>query len=89
MATLLVQHHEKDFAVWKKSYDSVFDLRASRGEQPNRVYRGAGHPKKLTVVQKWSALANARKWSPSPALKIAMEKTGVDSLAVVNFPNEA
>jgi len=89
MATQMVQQHAKDFAVWKKGYDSVFNLRASKGEQPNRVYRGARHPNKLSAVQRWSALANAQKWSPSPTLKAAMEKAGVDSLAVVNLQNEA
>ena len=32
MASMLVQHKVKDFAVWKRVYDSVADLRASNGE---------------------------------------------------------
>jgi heme-degrading monooxygenase HmoA len=89
MATQLVQHSVINFAQWKKVVDSVFDLRASKGGHTDQVTRDAGDPNKLTVVQKWSSLASAQKWSPSPELKAAMEKAGVDAAPVVNCLNEA
>jgi quinol monooxygenase YgiN len=88
MATMLIQHHVKDFAAWKKVYDSLKELRASNGELSDQLYRDAGDPNKLTLVFKWSSLASAQKWAQSPDLQAAMEKAGVDGAPVVSFLNE-
>jgi hypothetical protein len=89
MATMLVQHHVKDYAAWKKVYDSVAGLRASSGEMSDQVYHDASDPNKLTLVFKWNSLANAQKFAGSAELKAAMEKAGVDGPPVVTFLNEA
>jgi len=89
MATMLVQHHVKDYAAWKKVYDSVAGLRASSGEMSDQVYHDASDPNKLTLVFKWNSLVNAQKFAGSPELKAAMEKAGVDGPPVVTFLNEA
>jgi quinol monooxygenase YgiN len=88
MATMMVQHHVKDFAVWKKVYDSLAGLRASNGELSDQIFRDAGDANKLTLVFKWSSLANAQKWAQSPELKAAMEKAGVDGPPAISFLNE-
>jgi quinol monooxygenase YgiN len=89
MAGMLVQHHVKDFAAWKKVYDSVKGLRTSNGELSDQIYRDASDPNKLTLVFKWNSIANAQKWANSPELKAAMEKAGVDGAPAVSFLNEA
>jgi heme-degrading monooxygenase HmoA len=89
MATMLVQHHVKDFAAWKKVYDSAADLRITNGEISDQIYRDASDPNKLTVVFKWNSIANAQKWGQSSELKAAMEKAGVDAPPVTYFLNEA
>ena len=89
MATMLVQHKVKNFADWKKVYDSVAGLRASNGELSDQIYRDASDPNKLTLVFKWNSLANAQKWAQSPDLKAAMEKAGVDGPPAISFLNEA
>jgi antibiotic biosynthesis monooxygenase (ABM) superfamily enzyme len=89
MATMLVQQHVKDFAAWKKVYDSVADLRASLGAISDQIYRDASDPNTLTIVFKWDSLANAQKWGGSPDLKAAMEKAGVEGLPVISYLNEA
>lgn len=89
MASMLVQHNVKDFAEWKRVYDSVADLRSSNGELSDHVYRDASDPNKLTVMFKWDSLANAEKYSQSPELKAAMEKAGVEGPPNVSFLNEA
>jgi quinol monooxygenase YgiN len=89
MAILLVQHHVKDYAEWKKGFDSVSSLRKSSGELSTQVYRDVSDPNQLTVVNKWDSLANAQKFAQSPDLKAAMEKAGVDGPPVVSFLNEA
>ena len=88
MASMLVQQKVKDFAEWKKVYDSVGDLRANRGELSDQIYRDASDPNSLTVVIKWDSLANAQKYAQSPELKAAMEKAGVEGPPSISFLNE-
>lgn len=88
MAYMLVQHKVKDFAAWKKVYDSVADLRASNGELSDQIYRDASDPNKLTAIFKWDSLENARKYANSPELKSAMEKAGVEGPPSIYFLNE-
>ena len=78
MASMLVQHQVKDFAAWKRAYDSMADLRKSSGELADQIYRDEGNPNSLTLVFKWDSLANAQKYASSPDLKAAMEKAGVE-----------
>ena len=89
MATMLVQHTVKDFAEWKKVYDSVVDLRASSGELSDQIYRDASDRNKLTVIFKWDSLENARNYAESPELKAAMERAGVEGPPTIIFLNEA
>jgi len=89
MASMLVQHQVKDFAEWKRVYDSVADLRSSNGELSDRIYRDASDPNKLTIMFKWDSLENAQKYASSPELKAAMEKAGVNGPPNINFLNEA
>ncbi|MGB7117318.1 MAG: antibiotic biosynthesis monooxygenase [Anaerolineales bacterium] len=88
MATMLVQHNVKDFAEWKKVYDSVANLRANNGELSDQIYRDTSDPNSLTVVFKWDSLANAKKYAQSPELKAAMEKAGVEGPPSIYFLNE-
>jgi heme-degrading monooxygenase HmoA len=89
MATMLVQHKVKDFAAWKKVFDSVDAVRRASGELSTQVFRDASDPNKVTVLNKWDSLANAQKFAHSPELKSAMEKAGVDGPPTVTFLNEA
>jgi quinol monooxygenase YgiN len=89
MAGMLVQHEVKDFAIWKKGYDSQAALRASSGMLSDQIYRDASDQNKLTVVFKWNSVENAQKFAQSPELKAAMEKAGVVGRPTINFLNEA
>jgi len=89
MASMLVQHNVKDFAEWKRVYDSVADLRSSNGELSDHIYRDASDPNKLTVMFKWDSLENAKQYSQSPELKAAMEQAGVEGPPDIYFLNEA
>jgi quinol monooxygenase YgiN len=89
MASMLIQHRVKDFAAWKKVFDSFAGLRASSGELSSQVFRNASDPSQVTVLNKWSSLAEAQKFAQSPELKAAMEKAGVEGPPSVSFLNEA
>ena len=52
MASMLVQHKVKDYASWKKVYDSLHDLRANNGELSDMIYRDANDPNNLTLIFK-------------------------------------
>jgi len=88
MATMLVQHKVKDFAVWKKVFDSVKDLRTSNGETSAALYQQDGDPNSLTLVFGWDSLENAKKYAHSPELKAAMEQAGVVGAPTISFLNE-
>jgi len=89
MASMLVQHHVKEFAAWKKVYDSLAGFRHSSGELSDQIFQDSGDPRKLTLLFKWDLLANANKFAQSPELKAAMEKAGVEGMPVISFLNEA
>jgi len=74
MASLMSQQHVKDFAAWKKVYDSVAGFRRSSGELSDQIFRDASDPNKLTLLFKWDSLANAQKFAGSAELKEAMQK---------------
>jgi quinol monooxygenase YgiN len=89
MVSILIQHTVKDYAEWKKVFDSAIDMRKSMGELSAQVYRDASEPNKITVMNKWNSLANAQKFANHPELKAAMEKAGVVGAPTVYFLNEA
>ena len=89
MTSMLIQHKVKDYAEWKKVFDSSIDLRKSSGELSAQVYRDASDPNKITTINKWNSMANAKKFAHSPELKAAMEKAGVVGQPSVSFLNEA
>jgi quinol monooxygenase YgiN len=89
MAAMLIQHRVKDFATWKKVFDSVHDLRVSGGELTSKIFRDAQDPNSLTVLNTWDTLANAEKFAHSPELRAAMEKAGVEGMPSIHFLNEA
>jgi heme-degrading monooxygenase HmoA len=89
MASVLVQHQVKDYAAWKKVFDSAFDLRKSSGEVSVQIYHDASDPNKVTIMNKWNSLENAQKFVHSPELMSTMEKAGVVGAPTITFLNEA
>lgn len=88
MASMLIQHHVKNYTAWKQVYDSVAGLRHSSGELTDQIYHDSSDPNKLVLLFKWDSLANAQKFAQSAELKAAMEKAGVDAPPVVTFLTE-
>jgi quinol monooxygenase YgiN len=89
MASILIQHTVKDYAVWKKAFDSHAGLRTSGGELSVKIYRDSSNPNNLTVINQWKSLESAQKFAGSPELKAAMEESGVTGTPQVYFLNEA
>lgn len=89
MVNTLIQHQVKDYAEWKKVFDSSVSLRSSSGELSNQIFRDASDPNRITVINKWSSLESAQKFLNSPDLKAAMEIAGVVGTPSVSYLKEA
>jgi quinol monooxygenase YgiN len=89
MASILIQHTVKNYAEWKKVFDSNAAMRTSNGELSYQIYRDSTDANKLTIMNKWDSLANAQKFAHAPELKAAMEKAGVEGMPNISFLNEA
>lgn len=88
MATMIVHHKVKDFAAWKKVFDSAKDMRTRSGETSAALYQQDGDPNSLTLVFGWDTLENAKKYAQSPELKTAMEQAGVVGAPTIYFLNK-
>lgn len=88
MTTMLIQHQVKDYAEWKKVFDSAYDMRISNGELDSQIYRDDKNPNSLTVLNTWDSLENAQKFAHSPEMKAAMEKSGVEGKPTISFLNK-
>lgn len=88
MSYMLMQHTVKDFAEWKKVFNSKSDLRTSSGELSHQIFRDTNNPNSITVIQKWDSLENAQHFSHSPELRAAMADAGVEGIPNVSFLNE-
>jgi quinol monooxygenase YgiN len=89
MACMIITHNVKDYAEWKKAFDSFLMMRRASGELSASVYRDSTDENKLTIVNKWDSLDNAQKFAHSPELREAMQKAGVMGAPSVSFLNEA
>ncbi|MEI6289763.1 MAG: antibiotic biosynthesis monooxygenase [Chloroflexota bacterium] len=88
MVTMLIQHHVKDYAAWKKVFDLNKGLRTSKGELSAKVYHDSQDNNQLTVMNTWENLKNAQDFVNSPELKAAMANAGVDGHPEITFLNE-
>ena len=88
MTTMIIQHQVKDYAVWKKVFDSAYDLRTSNGELDSQIFRDTKNPNSLTVLNSWNSLENAQKFAHSPEMKAAMDEAGVEGKPTIHFLNK-
>jgi quinol monooxygenase YgiN len=74
-----VSHSVKDFAAWKKVYESAGEVHENPGMHDNLVLRSLSDENTVTVLGSSSSLANFNAYMANPNLKEAMEKAGVIS----------
>jgi len=89
MASIMIQHKVKDYAEWKKVFDSSESFRTAHGELSAQVYRDASDPSNVTVINQWKSMESAQNFARSPELKAAMENAGVTGQPTIHFLNEA
>jgi len=86
---MLVQLKVKDFAEWKKVFDTARGMRTSNGAISDQIFRDASDPNQITILYEWSSIAEAQKYFQSPKLKAALTEAGVQASPDINFMNRA
>lgn len=76
-AGMIVVHAVKDFAAWKKAYDSVEALRKRHGIIGAAVNRGLDDPNHVTVYHQAETRSELEAFAASAELKAAMQNGGV------------
>jgi hypothetical protein len=77
-ATLVVQHHVRDYAAWRKVYDEVEPLRAQHGCTAQRVMRLPDDGNELFVIHDFPTAEQAASFGQDPALREGMDRAGVE-----------
>ena len=90
MASTLVQHKVKDFAEWKKVFDSEAKFLSAGGVVgAPQIFRDASDPNSVSIIQKCSSMELAHKMIESAELKSKMDNAGVLGKPTFTFMNEA
>jgi hypothetical protein len=78
-ATFIVRHTIADYDSWRKVYDEVEPLRAQHGCTAKRVMHIPGNPNDVAGIHDFPTVAQAEAFANDPALRAAMERSGVTS----------
>lgn len=70
----------KDYAAWKRGYDSHVEQRKAAGERAFRVFRNVDDPNTVTVLSVQESAEKLRAFMESPDLKAAMHAAGVTQM---------
>jgi hypothetical protein len=76
-ATLIVRHPVADYAIWRPVYDEVGVLRAQHGCTSERVLRLPTDGNDVVAIHDFPTVEQAEAFAADPALKVAMERSGV------------
>jgi hypothetical protein len=76
-ATLIVRHPVKDFDSWKVVYNEVGVLRDQHGCTADRVLQLPTDANDVVAIHDFPSVEQAEAFASDPALKAAMERSGV------------
>ncbi|MEJ7610858.1 MAG: hypothetical protein WKF88_06740 [Ferruginibacter sp.] len=82
---VMVKHRVKDFAKWKVGYDSHDSMRLANGLHNYVVARGFMDSTMVMVAMRADDLTKAKAFAKDPALKAAMQKSGVTTPPTISF----
>jgi hypothetical protein len=77
-ATLAVRHNVQDYAAWRKAYDELEPLRAQYGCTAQRVMQLPDDANELFITHDFPAAEQAGGFAHDPALRAAMQRSGVE-----------
>ena len=73
----VISHPVKDYAEWRKVYDSAEALRQKAGITGAEVFRELKDPNMLVIIHRFPTAEAAQTFLNDPGLKEAMTKAGV------------
>lgn len=77
--TMIMSHEVKDFAKWRKGFESGKGVRSNAGVTIEDVYQSIENPNWVTVIGEAPSATVAKSFLKSDELRMAMEKAGVIS----------
>ena len=77
MIKTLMYHKVKDFATWKKAFDSFSEIRKSAGERSYWVGTIHNEPNTAYVLNEWDSIEAPLAFLENPKLAEAMKAAGV------------
>ena len=82
---MLVRHKVRDFAVWKRGYDSHRAKREETGLTEKYLLRETNDPNEIIILFEARDLDQAAAFAESADLRETMEKFGVVDKPNINF----
>ena len=75
--TVVVSHGVKDYAAWKKGFDTHESVRTKAGFKVSGVYSDVKNSNMVTIIGEFPSAAATEAFFSSPDLKETMVKAGV------------
>lgn len=89
MATTIINSHKvENFAKWKQGFDAGETMRAQAGITIKGVYQSVDDQNHVTVISEVPNADMARAILSGPAMKEAMEKSGIISVPEIKIVNQ-
>jgi len=82
---ILIRHKVKDFAEWKRAYDTHLPKRLAAGLTEKHLFRGADNPNEIITIFEAQDLTRAKAFTESADTKEIMQKAGVIDRPDVHF----
>jgi hypothetical protein len=89
MGLLIVRHKVKDFATWKKVFDTHATAQKAAGLTNPRIYRSSDDHNETVVLFDMKDAAMAKKFAAGPDLKSTMVAAGVTDQPTAFFLEDA
>lgn len=89
MSQLYIRIRVADYSSWRPVYDSLNDLKSSRGLKGSKVFQNSADSNEIIILEEWTSTETARGWAQSTEIREAMQRAGVVSKPIFLFPEEA
>jgi len=89
MVAVIVRHRVKDYDAWKPLFDEHGEVRRRYGATGHEIYRVAGDPLDLVIVNTFKDEAGAKGFMQDPSLPEVMGRGGVVSEPEITVCDQA
>jgi hypothetical protein len=79
----------RDYAAWRKEYDSVKPLQTAGGVLEESVYQDPKNPNDVVVLHRFANQSKASAFAESAELRDAMQRAGVEGQPRVEIFEDA